>query len=199
MLYQQKLYWSLSFSWQKPDTWNVRICNIMPFANLWMTATWFLLVIWRDLPHDLFFFQKQTALHFFCNYWNQIPDLCEYVHVCVRACPTEPVAYVCENMLLLFMCSSPLGNHLGQSNKSQSDSSRQSNIMSSPSAGSKATQNSLPPMDASPSRPSVFPSSVYTTPTKQETSASKVRLGGACFVFFQLSVHNTNQAGDLAN
>lgn len=104
--------------------------------------------------------------------------------VCVQACPTEPVAYVCENMLLLFMCSSPLGNHLGQSNKSQSDSSRQSNIMSSPSAGSKATQNSLPPMDASPSRPSVFPSSVYTTPTKQETSASKVRLGGACFVFF---------------
>ncbi|KAK7475145.1 hypothetical protein BaRGS_00033637 [Batillaria attramentaria] len=76
--------------------------------------------------------------------------------------------------------SSALSNHLGQTNKAAVDSSRQSSVMSSPSAGSKPQQSSsLPPMDGSPSRPSVFPNSVYTTPTKSDSqslgqSANKV-------------------------
>ncbi|XP_070173738.1 protein lingerer-like isoform X4 [Littorina saxatilis] len=70
--------------------------------------------------------------------------------------------------------SSSLGNHLRQADKAQQDSNRQTNIMSSPSAGSKPSQNSMPPMDVSPSRPSVFPNSVYTTPTKSDSAPNKV-------------------------
>lgn len=67
--------------------------------------------------------------------------------------------------------SSVLTNHMGQSNKAES-AARQSSVMSSPSAGSKPqTSTTLPPMDASPSRQTVFPNSVYTTPTKSETQS----------------------------
>ncbi|KAL8577437.1 hypothetical protein ACOMHN_048072 [Nucella lapillus] len=70
--------------------------------------------------------------------------------------------------------NSSVTNHLGESNKGQGESSRQGNIMASPPAGAQSSQSSMPNMEASPSRPSVFPDSVYSSPSKSESSASKV-------------------------
>ncbi|XP_025077010.1 ubiquitin-associated protein 2-like isoform X3 [Pomacea canaliculata] len=69
-------------------------------------------------------------------------------------------------------------NHLSQVSKPSADDTLQTSVMSS-SAGSKSQQASIQVIDVSPSRPAVYPNSVYTTPTKSDSqslvqSANKV-------------------------
>lgn len=78
----------------------------------------------------------------------------------------------------IFVCSVGIVNHLSQVSKPSADDTLQTSVMSS-SAGSKSQQASIQVMDVSPSRPAVYPNSVYTTPTKSDSqslvqSANKV-------------------------
>lgn len=77
----------------------------------------------------------------------------------------------------IFVCSVGIVNHLSQVSKPSADDTLQTSVMSS-SAGSKS-QQVIQVIDVSPSRPAVYPNSVYTTPTKSDSqslvqSANKV-------------------------